>query len=385
MIVHIITRLAMGGAQQVVYDISKDLVNLKREVIVLTGLSNEKTSLSALDNKVLDLAKKNKIPLEIISSLNDKISLKNDLIAFYKILQFLKITNPRIVHIHSSKTGILARLACKLINLENVIYHVHGWSFSREKGLKKKIYLYLERLFFFITKKYIFVCYEDISDFIKLGGSRKIKSKASVAYPAANFISIKESLINRKKLREKLGFKDKDYVIGSVGRLDYQKNPIIFVKIAKIYSEIDKDARFLWIGKGALYDSVKYQIDKCGLSKKFILPGYIEDVEPYFSVFDTFSLTSRYEGLPLTSVKALACGKPIVGFNVNGLNDLNKMFKMAMIAKNHDINGFIQYLSKAKSFPKLNKHIAEKETKLTRKIFNKNLMFNKILDVYENI
>ena len=58
MIVHIITRLAMGGAQQVVYDISKNLVNLRKEVIVLTGLSNKKTSLSALDNKVLDLVQK---------------------------------------------------------------------------------------------------------------------------------------------------------------------------------------------------------------------------------------------------------------------------------------------------------------------------------------
>ena len=67
MIVHIITRLAMGGAQQIVYEISDRLKSSNRDVLIISGLSDLKSSLSAHDNKILDQVKEEKIPIKIIA------------------------------------------------------------------------------------------------------------------------------------------------------------------------------------------------------------------------------------------------------------------------------------------------------------------------------
>ena len=128
---------------------------------------------------------------------------------------------------------------------------------------------------------------------------------------------------SRIELRSKLGFSDNDHVVGTVGRLDFQKNPQIFIEIANSYSKIDGDAKFLWIGKGVYREDMEKRINELALSDKFILPGYVDDVEPYFSVFDTFIITSRYEGLPLTVLKSIACGVPVVSYLINGINDLS--------------------------------------------------------------
>ncbi len=180
-----------------------------------------------------------------------------------------------------------------------------------------------------------------------------------------------------------MGFSDNDNVVGTVGRLDYQKNPKIFVEIANKYSKIDSEAKFLWIGKGSYKKDMEKHIAKLGLSDRFILTGYIENVEPYFSVFDTFVITSRYEGLPITIFKALSCEIPVVGFCVNGINDLSKQFKSVYGVEPLMVEEFVKKLADAKKMKKSKSAIIKKETDYVRENFNLNKMYDYILDVYD--
>lgn len=385
MVVHIITRLAMGGAQQLVYEIARRMHQSKRKVVIFTVLTDIKKSLSARDNKILEAVYKEQIPVEVIPFLKDRISLISDLIAFVRLCKMLMVYQPSIVHIHSSKTGILARMACKLLNVEKVIYHVHGWSFSRSAGFSRKSYLWLEKLFYTMTTKYIFVCKQDMLDFVNLGGNIQIKTKSYIIYPGAHFLKPYKQERFRTELRKKLGFSDSDHVIGTVARLDHQKNPHIFVEIACNYSKIDSDAKFLWIGKGVNRNEVNRQIRKLGLSDKFVLPGYIDEVEPYFSVFDTFIITSRYEGLPVTVLKSLACGVPVVGFRVNGINDLSDQFSSVYGVEPYAIEGFVEQLINAKNMIKTRNKIIKIETKYVREYFNLDRMYDNIIKVYDSI
>ena len=375
----------MGGAQQLVYEIARRMHQSNRDVVIFTGLSDTKKSLSALDNKILEAVYREEIPVEVIPSLNDRISLISDLKSFFKICALLRCYKPLVVHIHSSKTGILARMVCKLLNIKKVIYHVHGWSFSRSIGLSRKLYLWLEKLFYILTTKYIFVCNQDMIDFIKLGGNIKIKEKSHIIYPGADFFELDKQKQFRTDLRKKLGFSDNDHVIGTVGRLDYQKNPKIFIEIASSYSKIDNDAKFLWIGKGAYKEDMEKHINELALSDKFILPGYVDNVEPYFSVFDTFVITSRYEGLPVTILKALACGIPVVGFNINGINDLSKKFSLVNGVEPYSIEEFATKLINAKNMKKSRNKIIKKETEYVRENFNLDRMYDNILKVYDSV
>ena len=375
----------MGGAQQLVYEIARRMQKSNREVVIFTGLSDSVKSLSAQDNKILELVYNKGIPIEVIPYLSDKISFINDLKSFLKICVLLKRYKPSIVHIHSSKAGILARLACWVLNVNKVIYHVHGWSFSNPRGFSPKLFLQLEKLFYFLTTKYIFVCKKDMTDFIDLGVNTQIKAKSNIIYPGADFIEPVKQEQFRTELRNKLGFNENDHVVGTVARLDYQKNPQIFVEIVNNYSKLDDDAKFLWIGKGALESKIKSQIMKLGLYDKFVLTGYVENVEPYFSVFDTFIITSRHEGLPVTIIKSLACGVPSVGFQINGINDLSDQFKSVYGVEPYSTDEFVKQLIEAKRMIKTSKTLIKKEAKYVREYFNLDKMYHNIIKVYDSI
>jgi len=384
MVVHIITRLALGGAQQFVYEIAKRMHESKNDVVIFTGLSDINKSLSGKNNKILDEVYRYKIPVEIVPHLYDHISLLNDLKALIWLCKKLKEYQPSLVHIHSSKTGILGRLACKIANVPRIIYHVHGWSFSRSVGLTRRFYLMLEKLFFRLTTEYIFVCKQDMLDFIELGGNPHIKYKSHIVYPCANFFEPSEQNRYRIELRKNFGFNKDDFVIGTVARLDYQKNPHIFLEIASLFAKANNNVKFLWIGNGEYRNEIKKQIDRLGLSNKFVLPGFIDEVEPYFSVFDIFFITSRYEGLPVTAIKALACGIPIVAFLVNGIKDLSSRFKSVLGINPYKIEEFVKQLVIAQKMIQTEKAVLKEEAKYVRENFNFDRTYERIDEIYKS-
>jgi glycosyltransferase involved in cell wall biosynthesis len=382
MVIHIITRLALGGAQQIVYELAKRLKESGESVVVLTGHSMADAEDSTNNDVILDNIIKQGVATRICRYFRNSISPLNDILAIFWLVKNLKELKPTVVHIHSSKTGILGRISCKIARAERVIYHVHGWSFSSAIGIRKQFYLSLEKLFFYLTDHYIFVCKQDIDDFISFGGNKKIGDRSSVIYPGADFVEIIDNKKNQDDLRLDLGLNKDDFVVGAIARLDYQKNPLFFIRFAGIYSKINKKAKFLWIGDGVQFDIVSELIEKEGIKDKVILPGYITDVEHYFSVFDVFAITSRYEGLPLTCVKALANGVPIVGFLRNGMIDLHDMFDSFFGVPFNQMTPFIEAVERARNFMHNEKDTLQRESSLIREQFNADVMCGNIISLY---
>ena len=383
MIVHIITRLALGGAQQIVYELATRINECDEPIVVFTGHSKSVKEVS-MDNDIIlnDIIEK-KVSTRICKYFRNAISPLNDLLAILWLIRNLRELKPSIVHIHSSKAGILGRIACKIVGVERIIYHVHGWSFSSSLGLTSKIYLILEKLFFYLTDHYIFVCKQDLIDFVNLGGNKKIKKKSSIIYPGANFKSTTENISNRSILRKSLGLNQDDFVIGTVARLDYQKNPFFFFRFAAFYAKINEYAKFLWIGEGAFTNKVSQFIKEEGLEDRVILTGYIPDVESYYSVFDIFTITSRYEGLPVSSIKSLAAKVPVVGFSRNGMIDLDKKFVSFFAVPFEDMDCFTQALSRAKLLIREQSDILERESNFIRDNWNMDSMCSKITYLYK--
>lgn len=384
MVIHLITRLALGGAQQQVINITSNLTKNNKKTAIITGLSDSK-SLSAKDNKLLELGLEKKIKIEVIKELSDKISLFKDIVSIFKIISLLIKYKPNILHIHSSKTGVLGRLSKVFFRNTKIIYHVHGWSFSRSNGIKAKLIFHLEKFLYKLTDKYIFVCLQDMIDFVEMGGNKNIENKSEVIYPGTEFLN--KSKINDYKiqLRQKLGLDQDDFLIGTVGRVDFQKNPEKFLEIAKTYVSINKKAKFLWIGKGSLRKEIIDSIKEMGLNKHIIFTGFVEDVEPYFSIFDIFVLTSKYEGLPITIVKALSLEIPVVSFKINGVNDLDKKYKSVFGAIPFKSKSFVSKLKECELYIKKNIHQLKKESISIRNNFSNQEMLNKINDLYSKL
>jgi glycosyltransferase involved in cell wall biosynthesis len=383
MIVQIITRLALGGAQQIVCELSTRLKESGEDVVVFSGLSNTGSEESVNNNIILNTIVEKGVTTKICKYFRNSISPLNDILSIYWLVKHLRILKPDVVHIHSSKAGILGRVACKLAKIDSVIYHVHGWSFSSAYGINKKLYLSMEKLFFYLTDYYIFVCKQDIDDFIRYGGNKKIKVRSSIIYPGADFTSLQDVKTNREALREDLGIGKEDFVIGSIARLDYQKNPLFFIRFAALYSKIDKNAKFLWIGDGALLDEVNALIEAEGISDRILLPGYIPNVDDYYSVFDVFSITSRYEGLPVTCIKSLAAEVPVIGFLKNGMVDLHEKFDSFFGVPFGDMDLFIQTVEKAKIFANNGANILQKESEFIRNNWSMDSMYSDVISLYD--
>lgn len=384
MIIHLITRLALGGAQQQVVQITSNLIKSNKKTMIITGLSDS-TSLSAKDNKLLELGLKKNIKIEVIDELSDKISPLKDFISTIKISRLLQKYKPTILHIHSSKTGVLGRLLKVIFRDIKIIYHVHGWSFSRSDGIKAKLIFLLEKYLYYLTDKYIFVCEQDLIDFINKGGNKNIENKSQVIYPGTTFLDKTKIIKFKKQLRQKLGLDENDLLIGTVGRVDFQKNPEKFLEIAKNYISENQNVKFLWIGKGSSRKKIIDSIKLLNLEKQIIFPGFVEDIEPYFSIFDIFLLTSRYEGLPITIVKSLSLEIPVVSFKINGVNDLEKKYESVFTSTPFETIAFLKKLKECELYTKKNIDQIRKDSISIRNDFSNELMFYEINNLYSKL
>lgn len=114
---------------------------------------------------------------------------------------------------------------------------------------------------------------------------------------------------SRKQIREKYACED-NYIIGHIGRFDYQKNHKFIIKLWKEIIRIHKNYKLMFVGDGELRNEIEGMIKDAGLSETIIFAGLQENTAPYYSAFDAFILPSHFEGLPVVAIEAQASGLP---------------------------------------------------------------------------
>ena len=112
----------------------------------------------------------------------------------------------------------------------------------------------------------------------------------------------------REQKRIALGLKPEHFVIGVVGRIQYQKNPEFVVKIFRKIHERERNAVLLWVGDGDLRLQIEQKITKYGLNQNVKLLGIRQDVNEIYQAMDAFLLPSRFEGLGMVLIEAQAAG-----------------------------------------------------------------------------
>jgi glycosyltransferase involved in cell wall biosynthesis len=125
----------------------------------------------------------------------------------------------------------------------------------------------------------------------------------------------------RALLRRGLGIADDETVVGSVGRLSEQKNPLDFVAVASRLLAGRSGLRFLYVGDGPLRDVVEHEIGARDLAERVSLLGVRHDVPDLLRALDVFVLTSLWEGLPRVVLQALATGVPVVAYDTAGIEE----------------------------------------------------------------
>lgn len=293
-------------------------------------------------------------------SMEREISPFKDFKAIFHLVKEITKIQPDIIHLHSSKAGVLGRIASIFFPKIKVYYTPHGYSFVREdiSSSKKKFYWNIEKYMTKIFGGTTIACGDTEFTYAKgIGNAKLIRN------------GIRYNEISKYQSSEPRNGK---IIIGTLGRITPARNPELFNRIATNNPHLE----FLWIGDGELKKQLQsdnievtgWMDHKLGLKKLSLVDIYIQ--------------TSLWEGLPLAVIEAMALKKPILATNIIGNKD----------AVSHNNSGFLfdtieeadNYINKLSSEEELRQKFGENGYDRCKQFFDMTKNFNKLIEIYKN-
>lgn len=246
-----------------------------------------------------------------------------------------------LVHTHSAKAGATGRIAARRVGVPAIVHSFHGFPFHDfQSPARRAAYIAIERRLARFTDQFVTDGGAIAAEAVRLGIApaeriRAIDSPVETEVPTV-------STETRAQARRLLGIPPEVPVIGSVGRLDYQKAPEDMV--AAIAALGRPEVRMVWVGDGDLRARVERRIARAGLTGRFLLLGERQDVPALLPGFDAFAMSSLYEGLPCAVVEAMTCGVPVVATAVNSVPEVVVPGKTGLLVPTRDPAGLARAL-----------------------------------------
>lgn len=304
---HVITKLELGGAQQnTLYTVS----HLDRERFA--------PSLIAGPGGLLDgeAAAVEGAAFETCRFLGREIRPGVDALALADLVRRLRRLAPDLVHTHSSKAGVLGRLAAALAGVPVIVHSVHGWGFHPfQPEAERRAFVLTERLAAAATTHWIAVSHANRDDGV---AHRILEPERCSVIRSGIRLAPFEAAAGSRALRAELEVPEGAPLVGMVACLKPQKAPVDFVEVAAAVCRERPDAHFVLAGDGVLRGEVEAAVERHGLGSRFQLLGWRRDPELVIGGLDLMVLTSRHEGLPRVLPEAMAAGRPIVATAVDG-------------------------------------------------------------------
>ena len=309
-ILQVITLCELGGAQSVVVNLANSLVK-EHEVIVVAGVG---------DGKMWSLLHPS-VKRESVPSLQRTLSPVNEIRTIVALRKIYRKYKPDVIHLHSSKVGILGRVA---FPKSKTVYTVHGFDSIR---IAYRKFLPLEKLLQYKCSAIVGVSNYDELNLRSEGITRNV----GVVY---NGIERPEALreIPFQELKE---YKKK---VLCIARLSPQKKIDLFLEVAALLPQY----AFIWIGNQYEYKETYPQ--------NVYFMGNLPNAGAYNEYADLFVLTSNYEGLPMVILEAMSFGKPVVASDVGGISEIVE----------NDVNGYT-VRNEAQEFAVKISHILENQ------------------------
>jgi glycosyltransferase involved in cell wall biosynthesis len=313
-VLHLITRMIVGGAQEntMLSCAMIDRTRFPSEIVCgpETGAEGELHTETAARG----------VRIRIEPSLIRAIHPWKDLVALVRLTRLLRRERFDVVHTHSSKAGILGRIAARLAGVPLVIHTAHGWAFNPGQPWPVfAMYVGLERLCARWCRYLVVVADADQVEGLELGIGRAAQYR--LIRSGIEIEAFRDVSTTRAEVRARLGVVENAFVVGSVGRLSPQKAPLDLLAAFERLAAARADAHLVIVGDGPLRSEVEARAAAAGLDARVHLPGLRRDVPELLRAFDVFALASHWEGLPRVFPQAMAAGLPIVATRVDGAPD----------------------------------------------------------------
>lgn len=317
-VLHIITRMIIGGAQEnTLYnclDLARDFGD---EVLLVTGPT------TGPEGKLLSEGRAGGLSVVEVESLQRQIHPVQDTRAYRQLRKTIREFSPDVVHTHSAKGGFLGRAAAWKENVPAVLHSVHGAPFHRYQNAgSRQLFIRLER--WAAKRCHHMICVADAMTDLMVAANVASREKFTTIYSGMDVQPFIACGGLRDEARQELGFRTDDIVFGKIARLFNLKGHEYLVEAAAAAIQQDPRCRFLLVGDGVLRKRLEQQIESLGISDHFTFTGLVPPERiPYFlSSVDCLVHTSLREGLARTLPQALISGRPVISYDVDGAREV---------------------------------------------------------------
>jgi glycosyltransferase involved in cell wall biosynthesis len=371
-ILYIITKSNFGGAQRYVFELATSMKDLGHQVAVACGGDGE------LVKKLIQA----NIPTYKVEGLERDISFFKELKAIFSLRTIIQNYHPDIVHINSSKAGVLGSLTARLLKVPKVIFTAHGWPFlePRKKSWQIMAWLgsYLTGIF---SHQIILVSEHDL----KNTHMPLVKSKCSVIHTAVSEFPLLPRDEARMALlpEETINSHLHNVWLISTGELNKNKNYEAAINaVAEFNSTHSTKIFYVVIAQGDLLNTLKEQVELKGLKDYVYFKGYVENVRQYLLAFDMFLMPSLKEGLPYGLLEAGLAKLPCIASKVGGIPEVITDGESGLLINPQNHMSVVEALDYLLTNPDKRSIFSDNLAEDIKEKFNQKMMVEKTQEVY---
>lgn len=376
-ICHVITRMIIGGAQENTLLSCRGLARRGHEVTLCTGPT------TGPEGKLLETADTQGFRIVEISNLVRSLSPFHDPAAYRDLRRFFRGQRFDVVHTHSSKAGILGRLAASSEGVPGVFHTVHGQAFhAYQSNWRNRFYIWAERLAARRSTHICAVAQAMIDQCVRAGVADR--EKYSVLYSGMQlgpFLSAERDV----SLRESLGIPADAPVVGKIARLFELKGHDVLLNATPALVAANPAVRILLVGDGLRHAELAEKARELGVAENVVFAGLVppKAVPRYVAQMDVLAHFSLREGLPRTVVQALAGGVPAAAFDLDGTPEVVHDGKTGLLCPPGDQEASTAALLRLLQNPAERRRLGERGRSLVRQQFDWRIMVDKLERLYQ--
>src|SRR2546427_146579 len=320
-VLHIITRMDRGGSARNTFLTALGHDRKRFRVSLVYGRSVPLTAEEAAPMKI-DLERLSQAGVRVseVPTLVREVRPILDAWATLALWRLLRRERPALVHTHTSKAGVVGRLAAWLARVPVVIHTPHGHIFYGYYGAVASATIrLLERLLATITDRIVTLTDRGAQEHVqyKIAGLEKFVT----IHSGIDLVSFRSLQVDPAVKRKELGLPPEGPIVGTAGRLVPIKGQEWLLKAAPQVLAQFPQACFVIIGDGPLLGELRQLTSKLGIGLRVVFFGAREDVPECLAALDLFALPSLNEGMGRGLLEAMAVGCPVVATRVGGIPD----------------------------------------------------------------
>lgn len=379
-VIHVITRLIVGGAQE----------NTVATVLGLRKKPGVEASLIAgpsigPEGSLGEVLSGMSIHPDVLPELVRPVHPWKDLLAWRKLTRIFRQQQPDIVHTHSGKAGVVGRLAARKAGVPIVIHTIHGPSFGSFQGaVANLIFRTAEKRAALATTHFIVVANAMARQYLQAGiGSEEQYTRILSGFNLEPFLNARNDVEQRRKL----GLGPQDIVVGKVARLFRLKGHDDLFAISSELVRRDPRIRFLLVGGGEWRQRFEQEALRLGLADRFVFTGLVppEEVPGLIGIMDVLVHASLREGLARALPQALAAGKPVVAYDCDGASEVCLPEKTGLLVRPGDRDGLREAVLRLSQDANLRERFGSAGRELVRAEFPVQKMVDDIYRLYERL